>query len=437
MEKTNEFENESITKENDIVDFDHLKDIRMFDKIILKAKKCLAPQEQRKVHDILDLISQGGFYSLESNLLEELMYSGIPDEIPSLRTLIWKLSLNYPKEIQIIHSPKWQMEINSKRAEYAMLKKKHFQLQKELKMAKSGINDHPLSNENDSSWSKYFYDIELLEEIEKDVRRTRAQMSFFFMPVDPNDDISNVDIAFKADQIREPTKQGKNVEYKFETHCDVLTRILFIYAKQYPELRYIQGMNEILAPLYYQFCLDNDCDNTIFIEESTDLKSHDKIEADSYFCFENLMSEIKDLFIREKDETRHGIQTRIKGVNLLLREVDKSIYNHFVENELEIQFFMFRWYTLLFTQEYEMPDVLRLWDSILSFKISNSRKIDKFMYVSFLCIALMLMKKDEILKLDFAGILLSFQNFDNLEVSYHITVATEIIQYYKNKYSGN
>lgn len=90
------------------------------------------------------------------------------------------------------------------------------------------------------------------------------------------------------------------------------------------------------------------------------------------------MDEIKDLFIREKDLTRSGIQTRIKGINLLLREIDKEIYNHFIDESVEIQFFMFRWYTLLFTQKYEMPDVLRLWDSILSLiKLNSNRYITK------------------------------------------------------------
>lgn len=38
-----------------------------------------------------------------------------------------------------------------------------------------------------------------------------------------------------------------------ETHADVLARILFIYAKLNPGVKYVQGMNEILATLYYAF----------------------------------------------------------------------------------------------------------------------------------------------------------------------------------------
>lgn len=37
------------------------------------------------------------------------------------------------------------------------------------------------------------------------------------------------------------------------THCDIMTRILFIYAKLNPGVKYIQGMNEVLAPIYFTF----------------------------------------------------------------------------------------------------------------------------------------------------------------------------------------
>jgi hypothetical protein len=46
--------------------------------------------------------------------------------------------------------------------------------------------DHPLSINKKSLWNKYFKDQELWEEIEKDVKRTRSDISFFFEAVDPN-----------------------------------------------------------------------------------------------------------------------------------------------------------------------------------------------------------------------------------------------------------
>ena len=80
----------------------------------------------------------------------------------------------------------------------------------------------------------------------------------------------------------------------------MISRILFIYAKLNPGLRYTQGMNEILAVLY--FC---------FWQHGSDAvigKEH--LEADVFYCFTNLMSEIKDGFMRELDKEEGGIQGR-------------------------------------------------------------------------------------------------------------------------------
>lgn len=43
-----------------------------------------------------------------------------------------------------------------------------------------------------------------------------------------------------------------------DLHWEALERILFIYAKLNPGIGYVQGMNEILAPLYYVLANDSD-----------------------------------------------------------------------------------------------------------------------------------------------------------------------------------
>ena len=41
-----------------------------------------------------------------------------------------------------------------------------------------------------------------------------------------------------------------------KSHYDVLARILLLYAKLNRGVRYVQGMNELCAPLYYLFAQD-------------------------------------------------------------------------------------------------------------------------------------------------------------------------------------
>jgi hypothetical protein len=44
--------------------------------------------------------------------------------------------------------------------------------------------DHPLSVSHNSKWNKFFKDQDIWDEIEKDVKRTRTDMQFFYQAVD-------------------------------------------------------------------------------------------------------------------------------------------------------------------------------------------------------------------------------------------------------------
>lgn len=46
-----------------------------------------------------------------------------------------------------------------------------------------------------------------------------------------------------------------------EAHWEVVQRILFLYAKLNPGLGYVQGMNEIIGPIYYVLASDPNVDN--------------------------------------------------------------------------------------------------------------------------------------------------------------------------------
>lgn len=77
-------------------------------------------------------------------------------------------------------------------------------------------------------------------------------MAFFHMAVDPtkNDQVDR--LMMQADT-KKADLSAKDIELYIETHADVLARVLFIYAKLNPGIRYVQGMNEVLSVLYYCF----------------------------------------------------------------------------------------------------------------------------------------------------------------------------------------
>lgn len=54
----------------------------------------------------------------------------------------------------------------------------------------------------------------------------------------------------KASEDYAPMEEGS------EAHWEVVQRILFLYAKLNPGQGYVQGMNEIIGPIYYTFATD-------------------------------------------------------------------------------------------------------------------------------------------------------------------------------------
>ncbi|CAJ1345835.1 unnamed protein product, partial [Effrenium voratum] len=96
-----------------------------------------------------------------------------------------------------------------------------------------------------------------------------------------------------------------------EGHYDVLARVLLLYAKLNRGVRYVQGMNELCAPLYYLFAQDPlHCRHA---------------EADTFFCFSLLMSDMRDAFVKTMDNEEGGMMGRIDKFSELLREKDEEV----------------------------------------------------------------------------------------------------------------
>merc|ERR1719300_1488768 len=89
--------------------------------------------------------------------------------------------------------------------------------------------------------------------------------------------------------------------------------MLFLYAKLNPGQGYVQGMNEIIGPIYYVMASD----------PRQDWKEH--AEADCFFCFTNLMSDIRDFFIKTLDDSSTGIQALMIKLNNRVEEVDQAV----------------------------------------------------------------------------------------------------------------
>lgn len=139
-----------------------------------------------------------------------------------------------------------------------------------------------------------------------------------------------------------------------EAHWEVVERILFLYAKLNPGINYVQGMNEIIGPIYYVMASDPNAEFREFAE------------ADSFFCFTALMGEMKDFFIKTLDDSDSGIKSMMNRLSKVLEHEDLAVWSRLREQELHLQYYGFRWLTLLLSQEFPLPDVVRIWDAVFS-----------------------------------------------------------------------
>eukprot|EP00943_MAST-04B_sp_MAST-4B-sp1_P001956 g1956.t1 len=266
------------------------------------------------------------------------------------------------------------------------------------------FEDNPLSTEPTSAWNTFYQDAEVKEAIAKDVHRTHPGYSFF--------------------------TQG-------ETYT-VMKRMLFIFAKLNPGVSYIQGMNEVLAPLYYVFMTDtvqnadfvDDTSSTAVGKEATaailDFNNVANVEADTFWCFMQLMGEIKDWFIPTLDKTLSGINGYInKYSNILVRQ-DPELAEYLDLLSIDPKFYTFRWITTMLSREFVLPDTVRLWDSLLS----DGSRFDFLIYV---CCAMVIRIRKTLLKSDFGEALKILQTYPSTDLN-KLLLEAQVIKESEEKY---
>lgn len=375
---------------------------KILDKIVKKSVLC----SKSTVNFTTKMIE--AIMSLNKEKIIELSENGLPDDLPELRSLIWKINFGYlPLDQQ-----KWGTFLISKRIAYKKYRNFIFQkLENELEILK-GYNK--MSEDEKKEMDKKTHKL-ILEEICKDINRTHTEMNFFVKPIDNKNTFTEKELMKLVENKRNCTLKNLNDTYKINivlTHADVLSRILFIYSKFEPQVSYVQGMNEILAPIYYCFSFDR-------MSEDEPI---DDVEADSFWCFFNLMSVLKELFDKAEDNKEHGISAKSSRLKSMLKIVDKNLFEYLNKIGFDYTIITFRWISLMFSQDFLMVDILRIWD----FLLCSDNKYHNCYYFS---LSIILMRKEKIMKNQIYKIYEIFQNIKDLDVENIIINA----KYIKNK----
>ena len=305
-------------------------------------------------------------------IINEILYNGIPESLPCIRPLIWKSLIGfYPlKDLT-----KWKNQSIKKNSEYKKIIEKY--------------NYYPnnLTKERDEN---------LIEQINKDLPRTRFDVPFF---------------------------EDKNQNNDKENNYDVLRRILFYYANEHGEVGYVQGMNEIIAIIFYIFSKD---DNP-FNKEYT--------ESDAYFTFEALLEQIKDIFQMENiNYSQLFVTLQIKEIKKILRKIEPELLKYFTEICLELDNFVMRWILVLFAQEFTIDVAVNFWDRLFTQK-------NKLKFICYISSAIIKINKEKIMKMDGGEVMEWAQQLQNkmneMDINNLVKVALEIKYRYDRKDSNN
>ncbi|CAF3394484.1 unnamed protein product [Rotaria sp. Silwood1] len=117
------------------------------------------------------------------------------------------------------------------------------------------------------------------------------------------------------------------------------------------------------------------------------------------------MIHIRENFMKVYDNSEFGIRVRMQKYLKLLKEAAQDIYDLFEEQNLKPEFYAFRWLTLLLSQEFNLPDVLRIWDSLFVDQENN------FEFLFYICCAMVILQRNQLLTGSLAQNIKLLQNY--------------------------
>ncbi|GAU25340.1 hypothetical protein TSUD_376040, partial [Trifolium subterraneum] len=339
-----------------------------------------------------------------------------------LRGLQWRINLGVLPSSSASSIDDLRRVTADCRRRYARLRR---HLLVEPPVAKNGTNssnlemDNPLSQNPDSTWSRFFRNAELERLVDQDLSRLYPEHGSYFQT---------------------PGCQG------------MLRRILLLWCLKNPECGYRQGMHELLAPLLYVLqvdlerlsevrklyedhftdrfdgllCQENDLTYSFDFRKSPDMmedeigshgnamkaNSIDELEPeiqsivllsdaygaegelgivlsekfmehDAYCMFDALMKgangsvAMADFFSSSPVAGSHtGLPPVIEAsmaLYHLLSLADSSLHSHLLDLGVEPQYFYLRWLRVLFGREFSLDRLLIIWDEIFA---SDNSKVE-------------------------------------------------------------
>ena len=165
--------------------------------------------------------------------------------------------------------------------------------------------------------------------IEKDVHRTDRNV-----------------LIFAGENIPHPDPASPFADVGSNVHLEQLKDLLLTYNEYNRELGYVQGMSDLLAPLY------------AVIQD----------DAMAFWAFQHYMDRMERNFLRDQS----GMRAQLLALDHLLQFMDPALYEHLKKADSTNFFFFFRMLLVWYKREFDWPDVLRLWETLWTDLLSSS-----------------------------------------------------------------
>jgi len=258
----------------------------------------------------------------EDEVKERIFHGGVA---PSIRNEVWLFLLGvFPWDTD---TEERRSILSEKRNEYYRLKRRWW--------------EDTSRQQTDEFWK------DQKSRIEKDVHRTDRNISLFEESDTPH-----------------PDPESRFAEVGTNLHLEQMKDMLITYNEYNVNLGYVQGMSDLLSPLYVVF----------------------QDDAIAFCAFCNFMERMERNFLRDQSGMRQQLLTLDQLVQLMLPD----LYKHLEKADSTNFFFFFRMLLVWFKREFEWDQILRLWEVLWTDYLSSQ-------FVLFLALALLDKHKEVIM----------------------------------------
>ncbi|KAL8946649.1 MAG: hypothetical protein Q9222_006983 [Ikaeria aurantiellina] len=150
---------------------------------------------------------------------------------------------------------------------------------------------------------------------------------------------------FEGEDIPHPDPDSPFAEVGTNVHLEQMKDMLLTYNEYNPDLGYVQGMSDLLAPIYA-------------VEQD---------DAIAFWGFVGFMDRMERNFLRDQS----GMRTQLLTLDHLVQLLDPALHLHLQRADSTNFFFFFRMLLVWYKREFLWTDILRLWEGLWTDYLSS------------------------------------------------------------------